>query len=238
MRLRSPYDREILALAFPALGALAAGPLYTLVDTAIVGHLGVRQLAGLALAGTLLTALVEVADFLSYGATAQVARLRGGGEDAQAGEVIAQALWLSLGMGLLCVVVVLAGGGPLLSLLGRGAGVHGRAQLYLRIVALGLPAQLLALAAEGCLRGLGDLRTPLRILVVANGANVVLEVALVYGAGLGLAGSAIGTLIAQLGMGAAFARRLLAVPGSRRRPDLARMRPLGVGRDGGGWAGR
>lgn len=140
--------------------------------------------------------------------------------------MIAQALWLSLGMGLLCVAVVLAGGGPLLSLLGRGAGVHGRAQLYLRIVALGLPAQLLALAAEGCLRGLGDLRTPLRILLVANGANVVLEVALVYGAGLGLAGSAIGTLIAQLGMGGAFAQRLLAAAGARRRPDLARMRPL------------
>jgi len=123
-------------------------------------------------------------------------------------------------------VVVLAAGGPLLSVLGQGAGVHDQAERYMLIVAFGLPAQLLALAAEGCLRGLGDLRSPLRILVIANLANVVLEVALVYGAGLGLTGSAIGTLIAQLGMGAAFARRLLAVPGVRRRPDFARMRPL------------
>jgi putative MATE family efflux protein len=224
--LRSAYDREILGLAVPALGALAAGPLYILVDTAIVGHLGVRQLAGLALAGTLLTAIVEIADFLSYTTTAQVARLHGAGAQEQAAAVVAQALWLSLAMGLVCVVVVFAAGGPLLTLLGRGAGVHSQAQLYLRIVACGLPSQLLALAAEGCLRGFGDLRSPLRILVAANAANVVLEIVLIYGAGLGLAGSAIGTLIAQLGMGAAFARRLLTVPGARQRPVLAGMRPL------------
>jgi putative MATE family efflux protein len=226
MRLRSPYDREILRLALPALGALAAGPLYTLVDTAIVGHLGVRQLAGLALAGTLLTAVVEVADFLSYGTTAQVARLHGAGDTDQVGEVVAQAVWLSLMVGLLSLVVVLVLGGPLLSVLGHGAGVHAQAEHYMLIVAFAIPAQLLALAGEGCLRGLGDLRSPLRILVIANLANVVLEVVFVYGLGLGLTGSAIGTLLAVLGMGVAFARRLLAVPGVRRRPNFARMRPL------------
>src|SRR5207253_6922871 len=77
MLRRSPYDAQIARLAAPALGALAAGPLYVLVDTAIVGHLGTPQLAALALAGTLLTALIQLADFLSYGTTAQVARLQG-----------------------------------------------------------------------------------------------------------------------------------------------------------------
>ncbi len=57
---RSPYDREIFRLALPALGALAAEPLYLLVDTAIVGHLGTPQLAALALAGALLGALAGV----------------------------------------------------------------------------------------------------------------------------------------------------------------------------------
>src|ERR1700750_1428411 len=89
---RSPHDREILRLAAPALGALAAGPLYVLVDTAIVGHLGTPQLAALALAGALLTALIELTDFLSYGTTAQVARLHGAGEQARAGGLAAQAL--------------------------------------------------------------------------------------------------------------------------------------------------
>ena len=52
VRLRSPHDRQILLLALPALGALAAEPLYVLVDTAIVGHLGTTQLASLAIAAT------------------------------------------------------------------------------------------------------------------------------------------------------------------------------------------
>jgi putative MATE family efflux protein len=225
-RLRSPYDRQILSLALPALGALAAGPLYTLVDTAIVGHLGARQLAALALAGTVLAAVVEVADFLSYGTTGQVARLHAAGDELEAGEISVQALWLALAVGALALVVLLLAGGPFLALIGRGAHVHGRAQTYLDIAVWGVPAQLVALAGEGCMRGLGDLRTPLRILVVANLANVALEVLFVYGLGLGLAGSALGTLIAQLGMGVAFARRMLTAPARRRRPRAALIRPL------------
>ena len=221
MRVRSAYDGEIVRLALPALGALAAGPLYTLVDTAIIGHLGTPQLAALALVGTLLTAIVEIADFLSYGTTARVARLHGAGADREANAIAMQALWLAGGVGLIAVGLLLVAGGPLLGLLGRGAGVQGRAHGYLIIAAFGVPAQLVALAGEGCLRGVGDLRTPLRILIVANLANVALEVALVYGAHLGLAGSAIGTLIAQLGMAVAFGRRMLAPSGRSRRPDLA-----------------
>ena len=226
MRLRSPHDRTIFTLALPALGALAAGPLYTLVDTAIVGHLGVKPLAALALAGTLLAAIVQLADFLSYGTTAQVARLHGAGNHEEAGGVVAQALWLALGAGLLAGLIVLVGGGPLLGVLGHGAGVHGEAALYIRIVCAGVPAQLVALAGEGCLRGLGDLRSPLVILIVANLANVVLEVLFVYVARMGLAGSALGTLIAQLGMGVAFTVKMLRTPADSRRPNLQRMAPL------------
>ncbi len=223
---RSGYDREIFSLALPALGALAAGPLYTLVDTAIVGHLGVHQLAALALAGTLLAMVVQLADFLSYGTTAQVARLRAAGRTREAGAVVAQAGWLSLWTGMLVLVLVLVFASPMLAILGKGAGVHGEALLYIRIVAFGLPAQLLALAGEGCLRGLEDLRTPLRILLLANGANVALEVLFVYGLHMGLAGSAVGTLIAQLGMGVAFALAILRVPADSRRPSYELIRPL------------
>jgi MATE family, multidrug efflux pump len=100
MLRRSPHDREILRIALPALGALAAEPLYILVDTAIVGHLGTDQLAALALAGTLLTGAFTIFNFLTYGTTAQVARFHGAGEEAAAGRIAAQALWLSAGIGL------------------------------------------------------------------------------------------------------------------------------------------
>ena len=78
----------------PALGALAAEPLYVLVDTAIVGHLGTVQLASLAIAATVLTSAFTIFNFLTYGTTARVARLHGAGQEEQAARLGAQALWL------------------------------------------------------------------------------------------------------------------------------------------------
>jgi putative MATE family efflux protein len=226
MRLRSEHDREILRLALPALGALAAEPLYLLADTAMVGHLGTEQLAALAIAATLLSGAFTLFNFLTYGTTAQVARFHGAGEEVDAGRLAAQALWLSAGIGV-CLTAFLAGlAVPLVDLMGGDGHTGELAVLYLRIGSLGLPFALIALAGQGWLRGVSDLRTPLVIVVVANAANVALNVLFIYGFGWGLAGSAWATVIAQAGMGAAFVRALLAAPADSRRPSLARMRPL------------
>jgi putative MATE family efflux protein len=228
VRLRTPYDREIFRLALPALGALAAEPLYLLADTAIVGHLGTPQLAALALASTLLTGLATFCNFLSYGVTAQVARLHGAGEAWRAGAVAAQALWLAIGLGVLLAAAAAGLAGPLIGLLGGGGNVAALATRFLRIGALGLPFALIALAGQGYLRGVGDLRRPLIVVVIANVVNVILELVFVYGLHWGLAGSAWGTVIAQAGMGAAFVLALLAAPAGSdgRRPRLVLMRPL------------
>jgi putative MATE family efflux protein len=224
--VRSRYDREILALAAPALGALAAEPLYLLADTAIVGHLGTPQLGALALAATVLSSLVSLCIFLTYGTTARVSRLHGAGDERAANVLAAQALWLALGVGVVLAAAVAAGAGPLTGALGGDGRVGALAERYLRISALGVPMALVALAGQGWLRGVGDLRTPLRIVVAANAANVVLEVLLVYGLGWGLDGSAAGTVVAQAGMGAAFIAVLLRVPAAGRRPHWARIRSL------------
>ena len=103
---------------------------------------------------------------------------------------------------------------------------------YLRIAAIGFPAAFLALGGQGYLRGVADLRTPLVILIAGNVANVVLEVLFVYGFDWGIAGSAWGTAIAQLGMGAAFVvviLRRLAPGEARVRLALAR-RVLSLGK--------
>ena len=108
--------------------------------------------------------------------------------------------------------------------MGAEGEVADGATTYLRIAALGAPAFMLASAGQGYLRGIGDLRTPLLILVAAHAVNVVLEVLFVYGFGWGLAGSAWGTVIAQLGMGAAFLAVQLRA--GWERPVPARMRSL------------
>jgi putative MATE family efflux protein len=209
VRLRSPHDREIVRLALPALGALAAEPLYVLADTAIVGHLGRPQIAALGLAGTVLAGAFTIFNFLTYGTTAVVARASGAGQENQAARLAAQALWASLGIGLALLAGCEIVAAPLLA----GLGGHGRsghlALLYFRIAAVGLPAALVALAGQGYLRGIANLRRPLEIVVAANIANLVLELLFVYGFGWGIAGSAAGTAIAQAGMGAAFVVELL-----------------------------
>jgi putative MATE family efflux protein len=225
-RLRSPYDREILMLALPALGALAAEPLYLLADTAMVGHLGTEELAALAIAGALIVGAFTLFNFLTYGTTAQVARLQGAGEPRAAGRIAAQALWLSTAIGVGLTVLLAGLAVPLVDLMGGEGRTGDLAVLYLRIGSLGLPFALIALAGQGYLRGMSDLRSPLVIVVVANAANVLLNVLFIYGFGWGLAGSAWATVIAQAGMGAAFVRALLAAPADSRRPSLERMRPL------------
>ena len=221
---RSPHDREIFRLAIPALGALASEPLYVLVDTAIVGHLGTSELASLAIAATVLTSLFAIFNFLTYGTTAQVARLHGAGDEDGAAGVGAQAHWLALAIGAVLLVLLAALAVPITALMGGQDRVGEGAVTYLRIAALGAPCFMLASAGQGYLRGVGDLRTPLVILVVAHLVNAVLEVVFVYGFGWGLAGSAWGTVIAQVGMAAAFVR--VQMRAGWERPSLARIAPL------------
>ena len=231
MKLRSQYDREILRLAIPALGALAAEPSYILVDTAIVGHLGRPQLAALGIAATVLTALFAVFNFLQYGTTAQVGRASGAGQERAARQLGAQALWLCLAIGLALTALVIALSPAIVGAMGGEGETADYAVTYLRIVSLGLPFAFLAIGAQGYLRGVADLRTPLRVLIAGNVANAILEVLFVYGFGWGIEGSAWGTVLAQAGMGVAFVVLLLRSGGADMRPRPALMtRLVRVGR--------
>ncbi|MFI1181510.1 MATE family efflux transporter [Streptomyces sp. NPDC020799] len=221
------HDREILSLAVPAFGALVAEPLFLIADSAIVGHLGTPQLAGLGVAAALLTTAVSVFVFLAYATTAAVARRVGAGDLQAAIRQGMDGIWLALLIGVAVIAVTLPAARPVVELFGASPTAAPYATTYLRISAIGIPAMLIVLAATGVLRGLQDTRTPLYVAIGGFAANAALNLGLVYGAGLGIAGSAWGTVIAQYGMAAAYLT--VVVRGARQhgaslRPDAAGIR--------------
>jgi putative MATE family efflux protein len=223
---RSPHDREIGRLAVLALGALAAEPLYVLVDTAIVGHLGTQQLAALGIAGVVLSGLFAIFNFLAYGTTSQVARAVGAGARETADRLGAQAFWLSLALGAAVAGALAVFAEPVVAAMGGEGRTADFAVLYIRIAVIGFPFAFLALGGQGYFRGISDLRTPLVIEIAANVLNLVLELLFVYGFEWGIAGSAAGTAVAQTAMGAGFVVWMLRATGRRFRLRLDLLRRL------------
>ncbi|WP_327030814.1 MATE family efflux transporter [Micromonospora sp. NBC_01740] len=219
---RAVAPRRIAALALPALVVLAAEPIYVLVDTAVVGHLGRVPLAALAVGGTVLTLIAWLGTVVAYGTTGRSARRFGAGDRASAVAEGVQASWLALGVGVLVALGMQIGGGALARTLAGGPGeVADAAAQWLRVAALGAPGLLLAAAGNGWLRGVQDMRRPLMFVLGPNVLSAVLCPVLVYPAGLGLVGSAVANVIAQSIGGVLFAGALVAERVSLRpRPRL------------------
>lgn len=194
--------RQILELAVPAFLALVAEPLFLLGDSAIVGHLGTDQLAGLGVASAALLTAANIYVFLAYGTTALVARRLGAGQESAAVGAGVDGIWLSVVLGAATAVVVAVFAGPICDLFGASAAVADEATIYLRISAFGIPGMLAVLAATGVLRGFQDTKTPLIGATAGFGVNLLLNIVLVYPAGMGIAGSALGTVLAQTGLAA------------------------------------
>lgn len=220
------HRREIVRLAVPAFLALIAEPLFLLADSAIVGHLGTTPLAGLGVASAVLLTAANLFVFLAYGTTAAVARRLGAGDLRSALSSGIDGLWLAVLLGVLAALVLAAFTGPFVDLFGASGQASSEAVTYLRISAAGLPGMLVVLAATGVLRGLQDTRTPLVAAVTGFGANAVLSLVLVHPVGLGIAGAAWGTVIAQTGMAAGLVA--VVVRGARRHDAAMAPHPAGV----------
>jgi putative MATE family efflux protein len=224
--------RRLLALTASAFVVLAAEPLYLLVDTAVVGHLGDTALAGLGVAAAVMAVLTVIGTFVEYGTTGRAARWFGAGRtDAAINEGV-QASWLAVGIGVLIVALGETFAAPMTTLLAGGAGVtQHAAESWFRIAVLGMPGVLLVLAGNGWMRGVQRTREPVRIVLLANALSAIASPLLVYPAGLGLEGSAIANVAAQAVGGALFVRSLRRAATSL-RPDRAVIRSQAVvGRD-------
>ena len=224
--------RRIISLAASAFVVLAAEPLFLLVDTAVVGHLGSVPLAALGAAGTVMTLLALIGTSLEYGTTGRAARFFGAGRrDAAVNEGV-QASWLGLAIGLPVVVVGELVVVPLTQAIVGGAGpVASAAESWLRIAIVGLPGVLLVLAGNGWMRGVQDTRTPVLIVVAANLLSAIASPLLVYPAGLGLRGSAIANVAAQWVGGALCVLALSRERVPRRWQWQVMRRQLVVSRD-------
>jgi putative MATE family efflux protein len=223
---------SVLSLAVPALVVLAAEPLYLLVDTAVVGNLGTVALGGLAVGGGLLAWAAALLNFLAYGTTARAARRAGAGDREGAVAEGVQATWLALALGFGVLVLFQLLAGPLTRLLAGGSGAVAEAgEQWLRVASLGAPLLLISLAGNGWLRGVQELRRPVRYVLAGSLLSLVLCPLLVHPAGLGLVGSAVANVIGQA-LTAAFFVRALAREGADWRPRTGALRTqLVIGRD-------
>ncbi|MBC6449379.1 MATE family efflux transporter [Actinokineospora xionganensis] len=223
--------RQVLRLAVPALPVLAAEPLYLLVDTAVVGHLGARELGALGIGAIVLAILSTQLTFLSYGTTARAARLHGAGRRADAVAEGIQATWLALALGVLIVGVGQLLAGPIARALAGPGDLADAATGWLRIALLGVPMILVTLAGNGWMRGVQDTGRPLRYVLAGNATSAFLCPFLVHGLDWGLDGSAVANVAGQFLAGALFLRALLSER-VERRPHLTVMRAqLVLGRD-------
>lgn len=216
-------DREIARLAIPALGALAADPLVSLVDTAWVGRLGADALATLGIATTVLITFFFVFNFLAYGATPLIGAALGRDEPEVAARVGGAATAMASIAGVLSLAAALVLAPLLVRIMGADASIAAETVTYLRIRALALPAVLLITVGHGVFRGHQDTRTPFVVTAGFNLINLVLDPLLIFTFGLGINGAAIASVVAQWA-GVAWFTVLVRRPANRGR--LVELRGL------------
>lgn len=218
--------RQVLDLAVPAFLSLIAEPLFLMADSAVIGHVGTLQLAGLGVASTVMSTATGLFVFLAYATTAASARRMGAGDRAGAAQAGVDGAWLSVIIGIVVAALLVFGAPAVASWFGAGPGAADAAVQYLRIAGIGIPAMLVTMAVTGVLRGFQDTRTPLVVTVIAFTVNLGLNLWFVLGLGWGITGSATGTLICQVGM--ALALVIVFVVRTRGAGASLRFEPAGV----------
>lgn len=226
---------KVAHLALPAVVVLAAEPLYLVVDTALIGHLGAIQLAALAIGGIVLAQVSGQFNFLAYGTTGRAARHHGRGDRPAAVREGVNASWLAIAIGLLAIGLVQIFAGPIARVIGGDSpAAVSDAQAWMRVAILGAPGILLALAGNGWMRGVQETRKPTAYVVAAFGVSLLLLPIFIHALGWGLMGSAVANVLAQLIGGGLFVRALWRETrgGIRRTPDWPVMKAqLRTGRD-------
>lgn len=229
---RNPRDRAIAALTIPALGTLALDPLISIIDTAWVGRLGTVSLASLAVASVVFAAVFSIFNFVHAAITPLVAGEVGRNDVRRAGSISVGALVIAATLGIAVAGLAIAISPWIVEVFGAEPDVASDASTYLRIRFIALPAMLIAMVGHGVYRGHSDTKTPLYVVIGLTVVNLVLDPVLIFGAGLGVAGAAWATVVAQVFAAVwflvlMFGRHRLRLGISR---HIGRLDSLGIGR--------
>jgi len=220
--------REVLRLALPATGEQLLGMAIGIVDTFLVGHLGAASLAAVGLANQWIFLAHTLLSAIGTGSTALIARFTGAKDPELANSVLRQSVLVALLIGLLCTALGTLLAQPAVLLLGAPAEVVDLSTTYLTTVSATLVFATLLYLGNACLRGAGDTRTPLYVMLVVNVVNVVVAWTLINGLfglpKLGVWGSALGAASGQV-IGGSIVLGLLLRGRSGVKLRLAGLRP-------------
>mmetsp|Transcript_50339 Transcript_50339/g.96136 ORF Transcript_50339/g.96136 Transcript_50339/m.96136 type:complete len:704 (+) Transcript_50339:89-2200(+) len=220
--------KQVVTFALPAMGAVLADPLMSLVDTACVGQMSSIGLAALGPNTTIFGFVGMMFQFLTTATTAMVARAYMKSEKKEMGKAVSDGLLIACISGVAACAVLLTCTTPILSLLNTGSEIMAPAAEYLFWRALALPFTLVSMVGAACCLGQRDPATPLRVAGLSGLVNLVVDMFLVLGPpAMGIKGAAIATAGSQMMAAALYvwviSKRLTI---KFRLPYWARVKPF------------
>ncbi|MCT8867395.1 MATE family efflux transporter [Shewanella sp. ZOR0012] len=192
-------NRQLFALALPMILSNITVPLLGLVDTAVIGHLSdAYYLGGVALGSTIITLIIWLLGFLRMATTGLVAQAYGANDTASQLKLLVQGAMLATGLGIAVILLQL----PILNLaLGLSEAsmeVERYCREYFQVRVWSTPFALLNLVMLGWLLGRQQPKAAMWQLILANLANIILDVLFVMGFGWGVKGAALASVCADI----------------------------------------
>lgn len=196
---QGPIWRLLLDLFFPLWFGTFFQQLYNTVDALVVSQVeGTAALAAVGCTGSVVSLTVGLLNGLVSGAVVVIAQRYGARQEDGVHRAVHTAMLLSLVLGAVFMAVSVATARPILELMRTTEDTIDAAAAYLQIYFLGMIPSVVYNMGTGVFRAIGDTRRPLLFLIAASGCNIVLDLALVWGLGLGVRGAAIATVLSQL----------------------------------------
>ena len=190
--------KSILLFSVPLILGNMLQQLYNTADSIIVGNfVGTQALAAVGSTSALINVFTNLFIGISLGANVIAARFYAAGRDKEMSETVHTAISLALISGIVMGIVGIVFSHGALQLMGTPSDVIDLSTLYMRIYFIGMPFFMLYNYGAAILRAVGDTKRPLMFLIISGVVNAALNLTLVIGAHLGVAGVAIGTVVSQ-----------------------------------------